>query len=95
VYVLAMDATRAAAATLVRELRREFVVDVDLEARAFGAQMKAAGKSGARYAVILGEDEWKRGEVTVKDLAAGTQETVARAALGEALRARAAAATRG
>jgi len=88
VYVVAMDATRSAAASLVRELRREFAVDADLEARAIGAQMKAADKSGARLAIILGEDEGKRGEVTLRDLAAGTQEVVKRERLIEALRAR-------
>ncbi|MEO5617126.1 MAG: histidine--tRNA ligase [Candidatus Eisenbacteria bacterium] len=91
VFVISMEATHAAATRLVRELRREFTVDADLEARAFGAQMKAAGKSGARFAVILGEDEWKRGEVMLKDLAAGAQETVAMSVLVETLRRRTAA----
>ena len=86
VFVVAMPGTQVAAVTLVRELRREFVVDVDLEARAFGAQMKAAGKSGARLAVILGEDEWARGEVAIKHLGTGEQQTVARAGLAAALR---------
>jgi len=88
VYVAAMEATHAAALALARELRRHLVVDLDVEARGFGAQMKAAGKSGARLLVILGEEEWKRGEVVVKDLASGTQETLARAGLEEALGAR-------
>ena len=90
VFVVSMEATHVAAVKLVRDLRREFTVDADLEARGFGAQMKAAGKSGARFAVILGEDEWKRGEVTLKDLAAGSQEAVALAKLADTLRARAA-----
>jgi histidyl-tRNA synthetase len=87
VYVVSMEATRAAALALVRALRREFAVDFDLESRGFGAQMKAAGKSGARAMVLVGEDEWKRGEVAVKDLVAGTQETVPRERLETALRA--------
>jgi histidyl-tRNA synthetase len=91
VYVVAMEGTRRDALALTRELRREFAVDCDLEARAFGAQMKGAGKSGARLAVLLGEDEWKRGEVMVKDLERGEQETVPRAQLAAALRARLAA----
>jgi hypothetical protein len=33
----------------------------------------------------VGEVEWTRGEVVVKDLASGTQETIARAGLEEAL----------
>jgi len=87
VYVVAMDATRAAATRLVRELRHEFTVELDVEARGFGAQMKAAGKSSARIALILGEDEWSRGEASLKDLASGEQRTVVRAELAPALRA--------
>jgi histidyl-tRNA synthetase len=88
VFVVAMEGTRRDALALVRVLRREFTVDCDLESRAFGAQMKGAGKSGARLAVLLGEEEWKRGEVVVKDLARGEQETVARERLSAALRER-------
>ena len=88
VFVVAMEGTRRDALALVRELRREFAVDCDLEGRAFGAQMKGAGKSGARLAVLLGEDEWKRGEVVVKDLERGEQETIARARLAATLRER-------
>jgi histidyl-tRNA synthetase len=86
VYVVAMPATQAHATRLVRELRREFIVDCDLEARGFGAQMKAAGKSGARLMVLLGEEEWTRGEVVVKDLVSGTQQSAPRATLAQALR---------
>src|SRR5215831_14050268 len=57
VCVVTMDATRAGATALVRELRRRFRVEADVESRAFGAQMKAAGKSGARFLVIAGEEE--------------------------------------
>ena len=88
VYVAAMDATRDAAPALVRELRREFSVDCDLESRGFGAQMKAAGKSGARLLVLLGEEEWTRGEVVIKDLSSGEQQTVKRERLADSLRER-------
>jgi histidyl-tRNA synthetase len=83
-----MDGTRAAATALARELRREFAVECDVEARGFGAQMKAAGKSGARFLVLMGEDEWARGEVALKDSQTGTQDTLARGALAAALRAK-------
>jgi histidyl-tRNA synthetase len=91
VFVVAMEGTRRDALALTRELRREFAVDCDLEARGFGAQMKGAGKSGARLAVLLGEEEWKRGEVVVKDLERGEQETVPRERLAATLRERLAA----
>jgi histidyl-tRNA synthetase len=76
VYVAAMEATRVEAMKLARALRRRFVVDLDLEARSLQAQLKSASKSGATLVVILGEDEWKRGEVALKDLASGEQEVV-------------------
>jgi histidyl-tRNA synthetase len=37
-------------------------------ARPIGAQLKAADRSGARIALIVGEDEAAAGEVTIKDL---------------------------
>jgi histidyl-tRNA synthetase len=81
-----MDTTRDEALRLVRDLRRNHVVDSDVEARGFGAQMKAAGKSGATTLIILGDDEWKRGEVLLKDLASGEQRAVKRADLEAELR---------
>jgi histidyl-tRNA synthetase len=74
--VAATDGTRPYAAGFVRALRTVYAVDHDLEGRSLGAQMKAADKAGARLVLILGDDEWKRGEIVVKDLADGTQETV-------------------
>ncbi|HET7226634.1 MAG TPA: histidine--tRNA ligase [Candidatus Eisenbacteria bacterium] len=91
VFVVAMEATRDAAVALVRTLRRSLKVECDVEARGVSAQMKAAGKSGARLAVIVGEDEWARGQVQVKDMARGTQELIAGDDLAPALRARLAA----
>jgi histidyl-tRNA synthetase len=88
VCVVAMDATRAGATALVRELRRRFRVEADVEAKGFGAQMKAAGKSGARFLVIAGEDEWARGEVALKDSRTGEQKTVRREALADEIAAR-------
>jgi histidyl-tRNA synthetase len=78
VCVVSMDATRAGALALVRDLRRRFRVEADVEARAFGAQMKSAGKSGARFLVIAGEEEWARGEVVLKDSKSGEQKAVRR-----------------
>jgi histidyl-tRNA synthetase len=73
------------AARLVRALRRRFVVHIDFEERSFGAQLKQADRLGARIAVILGEDEARAGELTVKTLATGEQRRVPRAALEETI----------
>jgi histidyl-tRNA synthetase len=39
--------------------------------------MKYAGKTGVRYAVIIGEEEMKKGVVVVRDMRTGGQETIA------------------
>ena len=88
VCVVAMDKTRDGAMALVRELRQRFRVEADVEARAFGAQMKSAGKSGARFLVIAGEEEWARGEVVLKDSKSGEQQAVRREKLAGELAAR-------
>ncbi|HVA23843.1 MAG TPA: His/Gly/Thr/Pro-type tRNA ligase C-terminal domain-containing protein, partial [Chloroflexota bacterium] len=41
--------------------------------RSFGAQMKAAGNSGARLTLILGADELAAGQASLKDMANGEQ----------------------
>ncbi len=74
------EAGLEAALVLRRELARQSInADLDYEARSFKAQMRAADRSGARFALILGEDEVAASAVTVKDLSAGTQETLERA----------------
>jgi len=48
----------------------------------FKSQMKKADKSGALYALLLGENEIEAGQVTVKDLRGGTeQQTIDQATL--------------
>lgn len=65
---------RAAALRVIGELRSAGVrVDYPLRAVAFGKQFKVAGDSGARLALIFGEDEVARGVVKVRDLIAGTE----------------------
>ena len=85
VYLVAMEGTRVMAPMLARALRQVYTVDYDLEARGVNAQMKAADKSGARVVMLLGEEEWQKGQVVLKELATGTQQTVALDAIVEAL----------
>jgi len=54
----------------------------------FGKQMKYADRAGIRFAVIMGEDELAKGEVTVKDLQLGEQFTSGRDKLTETILAR-------
>jgi histidyl-tRNA synthetase len=73
---------------LTFELRRAGIsADRGFDARSMKSQMKTADRSGARVAVIVGEDEAAAGTVSVRDLRGGSgQVTVARAALVDHLR---------
>ena len=62
---------------LLTELRREnFSVTMDFGKRTMKAQMKQAAKSGAKFALIIGEDEVKNSTVTVKNLETAAQENI-------------------
>jgi histidyl-tRNA synthetase len=64
-------------------------VDRSFDGRSPKSQFKAADRSGARLAVIIGPDEAATGTAGVRDLIAGTeQETVAQADLVEEIRRR-------
>ena len=42
------------------------VVELDASGSAFGKQFKRADRSGARWALVLGDEEVERGEVRLK-----------------------------
>lgn len=71
-YVAYMGAeAKVEAVRLTAELRRSGVAALMATGdRTLKAQMKQANASGARYALLIGEGELERGEVTVRDLAA-------------------------
>jgi histidyl-tRNA synthetase len=77
VHCFVVDTTGAAATRLVQELRGAGIAaDRAYDARSMKAQMKAAARSGARIALLVGEDEAAGGTVTVRDLVAGEQTSV-------------------
>jgi len=78
---LASDAFRLAS----RLRTAGIATDLDLEARSGKSQLRQADKSGARYAVILGDEEWSRGSVLLKDLHKNAQREVAAENLAEAV----------
>ena len=72
-----VDTTGDAAVRLVQALRDAGIAaDRGYDARSMKAQMKAASRSGARLALIVGDDELAAGTVTVRDLEAGEQAAV-------------------
>jgi len=87
VFVVALGASLAAEGfRLARTLRRAgFAVVNDLLERSLRAQLKAADRAGARWALIVGEEEAARGVVTVRDLRSGRQDEVPTGDLMEVL----------
>jgi histidyl-tRNA synthetase len=72
------------ALVLGRDIRRAGVrCEVDARKASIKAQLRRANALGARFAVILGDREIDEGIVELKDLAAHTQEKVARADLAQ------------
>jgi len=74
------------AARLARELRRhDLVVDLGDESFRLKKSFETADKMGAKYILIVGEDEVAADAFSLKHLASGEQETVPRAELAKRL----------
>ena len=74
------EETRADAIALASELRRAgLCVDVYPEADKLGKQFKYASSRSVPLVAVVGDDERSRGEVAVKDLRTGEQQSVPRA----------------
>jgi histidyl-tRNA synthetase len=75
--VIADEALRGAAVTLIHQLRDAGIaLDYALAPTRVGKQFQVAVAAGARFALTIGSDEWSTGEVKLKDLSAGTEERV-------------------
>lgn len=82
------EAAEAAAQRILAELRRAGVAADMLFKGNMKKRMAKAAATGARFAVIIGDDELARGQAAVKDLGSGEQQDVALDRLVEALRGR-------
>ncbi len=77
-FVIALgDAAQFPAFGLLEKLRRAGLkVGMDYAGRSMKAQMKQANKAGARYALIIGEEEVKESCVQLKNMANSEQQKV-------------------
>jgi len=71
-----VPSVRAEAIEAAKRLRRSFPVVLDVMGRSLGAQMKYASAIGARQVVILGPKEVESGELTLRDMESGAQESL-------------------
>jgi histidyl-tRNA synthetase len=78
VYLIKIDAElELEVANFASTLRRENLsCDYDYLNRSVKAQMREANKYNAKYVVFVGGDEYKRGELNVKNLSDGKQQLI-------------------
>ena len=86
-YVIALgDQARTKCFTLVDSLRKEgFVVEQNFGDRSLKAAMKAADKSGARFAIVLGDSELESASVELKEMSSGALTSVSLTSLAKTL----------
>jgi histidyl-tRNA synthetase len=56
--------------------RKDISAEIGLESRSLRSQMKTANKLGAKYVIMIGDDEIDKGVVTLRDMRDGQQETI-------------------
>jgi len=82
VYIAPMAGMNGEAARLARELRRhDLVIELGDDSFRLKKSFEAATKAGAKYILIVGENEVRADAFALKDLATGEQVQVARAEL--------------
>lgn len=71
------EEARREAIRISHQLNREGVKTmIDYEGRSLKAQLRRANKYGARYVLIIGEDELKQGTVTWRDMSLQSQQPI-------------------
>jgi histidyl-tRNA synthetase len=76
-FVTLAPEARIPAMKLAGALREEGISsDLDYAGRGMRAQFKQADRTGASYAVVLGEDELAQGVCTLRDMSSGEEEAV-------------------
>lgn len=87
VYVAPMAGMNGEAARLARELRRhDLVIELGDDSFRLKKSFEAATRVGAKYILIVGENEVKADAFALKNLATGEQVSVARSELAERIR---------
>jgi len=78
VFVIGLgDEANLAAVQLAGNLRSHGLsTDISFDSRSMKAAMKGADRCGARFAIIIGEDEVAASTVVIKDLESGEQQSV-------------------
>jgi histidyl-tRNA synthetase len=86
-YIAPMAGMNADAARLARELRRQdLIIELGDDSFRLKKSFEAATKTGAKYILIVGENEIQADAFALKNLASGEQVSVPRAQLAQRIR---------
>jgi len=86
-YIAPMAGMNADAARLARELRRQdLIIELGDDSFRLKKSFEAASKTGAKYILIVGENEIQADAFALKNLASGEQVSVPRAQLAQRIR---------
>lgn len=89
VYLAAVgDRAAMINAGIAADLRGSLSVEMDYQGRSLKAQMREAGRLGAKYVVILGEEEIAGGVAILREMETGSQEELPLEGLAKAVRKR-------
>ena len=86
-YLAVLDSNALNTALLLAQRLRErgFAGEVSFEAKSVKSQLRQANKLGVKTCLLLGQDEMVGGQIVVKDMATGTQQTIGQDDLEQAL----------
>ena len=77
IFIVAGENERSAALRDIARLRQPgYSASYALKHQAFGKQFKEAGRSGAKFAIVYGEEEVLANQIKIKDLASGGEISV-------------------
>jgi histidyl-tRNA synthetase len=78
IYIITLgENAKAQGIKLLDNLRKNNIAcDTDYEGKSLKGAMRKADDSGARFVLILGEDELKKNAITLKDMSSGEQKEV-------------------
>lgn len=86
-YLAVLDSNALNTALLLAQRLRErgFAGEVSFEAKSVKSQLRQANKLGVKTCLLLGQGEMVGGQIVVKDMATGTQQTIGQDDLEQAL----------
>lgn len=86
-FFVCLTEDRSRFAQILQMVRKEGCkIDSDLEFRSAKSQFRQADKSGAQFAVVIGDDELTTGAAKIKNLKSGQESTVPMTSIAKAIR---------